>query len=579
MKKRVLFDYFALLTFVFILLSGCASKNNNLSPKESTKNPPVENQDKQEQKEHPREDEISLRVELEKPKIVNKLILREDFENGNPGFSPRGSETIEIINNLSYQGNKSLRVANRKETWNGPIIDLTDSMIPGEKYHISAWLKYENADVNELIIDCKVEKNGNEYLDFGTIKLTHGKWDNLIGDIELPKDTTTAAIYFETIWKTNPSKEDLVDFYLDTIELNKLEIETSKIQLPSLAEAYKDCFSMGISIVNEDLKDEVKRELITEQFNSITMGNELKPDYLLDYNASISDSKHNESPVLKFDTAKPGLDFAKENGLKFRGHTLIWHSQTPRWLFTEGYSKKEDAPLVSREIMLKRMENYIRQVFEYTNENYPDLIYGWDVVNEAINPDDGAQKGYRSKDSLWYQVIGEDYVEKAFEYTRKYAPKNVKLFYNDYNTYEPARRVAIYNLAQELKEKGLIDGIGMQSHITIDYPSLVDYEATIKKFAQLDLEIHITELDMNLQSNGEEDFLKQAKRYKRLFTTFKRINEEKTANITNVTFWGISDEYSWLNKDGPNYPLLFNKYLQPKEAFWGVLRDVSVPLY
>lgn len=259
---------------------------------------------------------------------------------------------------------------------------------------------------------------------------------------------------------------------------------------------------------------------------------------------------------------------------------MVWHSQTPRWFFTEGYSQDANAPLVSKELMLKRMENYIRQVLEYTQTNYPGLIYAWDVVNEAINPGEGDENGLRVKDSLWYEVVGPEFIEKAFEYARKYADPDVKLFYNDYNTEETGKLLYIKRLVKGLQDKGLIDGIGLQSHLTMDNPSLVDVNSSLLEYGELGLELQITELDMGLKSNTEEDFLNQAKRYKRLFMFIKSIHESGAANITNVTFWGLSDDISWLNKPSePNYPLLFDNYLLQKPAFWGVLLSPDIPLY
>jgi endo-1,4-beta-xylanase len=323
-----------------------------------------------------------------------------------------------------------------------------------------------------------------------------------------------------------------------------------------------------------------RQELIKQQFNSLTPGNELKPDSVLDYAACASKPEiYNESPAVKFDSMGPIFKFAKDNGIVMRGHTLVWHSQTPRWFFAEGYSAAANAPLVSKELMQKRLENYIRQVMEYTQKNYPGMIYAWDVVNEAINSD-GAKDDYRSKDSLWYQIIGPDYIEKAFEYARKYAAKDVKLFYNDYNTEDPGKMMSIYNMLKGLKEKGLVDGIGLQSHIAVSSPSLINVESSIRKYSELGLEIQITELDMDMAEKTGEALMNQAKRYKRLFTMLKFLDESAAANITNVTFWGLSDDISWLIKpDKDSYPLLFDQYLVQKPAFWGVVLSPDIPLY
>ncbi len=367
---------------------------------------------------------------------------------------------------------------------------------------------------------------------------------------------------------TEPAKEVRTDFYISSIDE----------EIPSMSEYWKDYFSIGIAITKGELLNDFKGDLIKQQFNSMTCGNEMKPDALLDREATKSAGTET-CPVLKFDSCDEMLQFCVDNNIKMRGHTLVWHSQTPDWFFMEEYSNKPDAVFASREVMLQRMENYIRLVMEYVNTTYPGVVYAWDVVNEAIAPGDGGEDGMRMSDSLWYQTIGSDFVEKAFEYARKYADPEQKLFYNDFNTYEAPKRIAILNLVNKIKDQGNIDGIGMQSHIGMSSPTLLDYEETIRKFGETGLEIQITELDINLDSNTEEDFLKEGTRYKRLFFTFKNLVDNGEANITNITVWGLTDEGSWLNKDGKRYPLLFNQVLETKPAFWGVLMDDGIPLY
>lgn len=347
----------------------------------------------------------------------------------------------------------------------------------------------------------------------------------------------------------------------------------------TLKDVWSDYFYVGAVLNGSGVTTDSYKELVKTHFNSLTMENEMKPDSLLDYNTCKSDPvKYNENPAISLARAEAGLKFAKENGLKMRGHTLVWHSQTPRWFFTEGYSFEADAPFVSRELMLKRMENYIRQVMEYVQTNYPDVIYAWDVVNEAINPGDGHPDGLRTE-SLWYQVVGEDYIERAFEYARKYAAPGVKLFYNDYNTEESAKVVFISRLAKKLIEQGTIDGIGMQTHINMTSPSLTDIDSSVQTYAKLDLELQVTELDMYTTLNTEEELQAQATRYKRLFLYFKKW-KESGIKLTSVTFWGTTDDRSWLNKGNlPCYPLLFDKNMEKKPAYDGVLGNPDIALY
>lgn len=507
--------------------------------------------------------------------VAEDVIYAEDFEDGQTEFIGRGSAKTTIVTDQAGEGTGSLFVSGRTALWNGAIVDLTALLAVNEKYIVKAKVLYENGPAT-VQFDCKVEKNNSEYLSFASAVAKKGEWTDITGSIIIPDGTTSAEVYFET----GAAGGDFIDFYVDGLSIVK-EVATVNRggDIPTLKEVYKDRFSVGVAATVSEIT-EYRQGLITEQFNSITPGNELKPDAILDRIACTTDKKYDDNPAVKFDRIKPILDFAKDNGLKVRGHTLVWHSQTPKWFFTEGYSEAPDAPFVSKELMLQRMENYIRQVIEYTDTNYPGVIYAWDVVNEAINPGDGQEGGYRSKDSFWYQVIGPEFVEKAFEYTRKYAKPEVKLFYNDYNTEDSARMLAIIKLAEGLKAKGLIDGIGLQTHIQVESPSLIDIEASIRRYGELGLEIQITELDMGMTENTEEAYLKQAKRYKRLFTIFKNLDEIGAADITNVTFWGLSDDISWLSKPGqPSYPLLFDQYLLQKPAFWGVVLSPDIPLY
>ena len=173
-----------------------------------------------------------------------------------------------------------------------------------------------------------------------------------------------------------------------------------------------------------------------------------QPENVLDAATTLADpAKYNECPAIHFDAAKPILDFCKQNGIQMRGHTLIWYSQTPSWFFYENYDV--NGKLASRELMMTRMENYIDAVINWCETNYPGVIYAWDVVNEAVDDAGGMRQSY------WTQTIGEDYVEKAFEFARKHAPANVELFYNDYNMLYPAKREAAKHLVEKINSFAL----------------------------------------------------------------------------------------------------------------------------
>ena len=349
-------------------------------------------------------------------------------------------------------------------------------------------------------------------------------------------------------------------------------------EAPSLAQRYEGIFRIGVATSPEMLRDEQAAALVAANFNSLTCENQMKPDFVMDRSSS-KRSGDGTRVKLNFAKAAPVLKFAQEHGMKVRAHTLVWHSQTPRWFFAEDWSDRKDAPLVDRDTMILRMENYIRDEMEYINTNYPGLIYAWDVVNEAIEPGNGHPEGLRTQNNLWYDTIGDDWVELAFTFARKYAAKGQKLFYNDYGCYGILKVGMLRNLLKKLVDRGLVDGLGMQSHIAMDSPSLLEYENALGTFARLGLTIHVTELDISTGDNTPLGQMRLANRYRCLFALLERLKTRTGYDIESVTLWGLTDNYSWLNTAAEKkYPLLFDQEHRCKPAFFGALQDASIPL-
>ncbi len=307
-------------------------------------------------------------------------------------------------------------------------------------------------------------------------------------------------------------------------------------------------------------------DLITENFNSITLENFMKPDYVLNKSKSIEAGEI----VVEFTKKTTDLlDWAKSNGMSVRGHVLVWYSQTPDWIFYEKFDKAQG--LVDRDTMLARMESYIKQTFEQLDTlGYTDMFYAYDVVNEALM-EDGS---YR--DCLWKQIIGDDYIWYAFSYADKYAPESIKLYYNDYN--EQFKTDAIVKLAQSLVDeagKSLIDGIGCQGHLyTKD--SIDSYMLTLKAFSALGLDVQITELDVSLgtwqkiDSASEDNLKAQGQYYFELVNKIVEGNAAGTTSVSGITYWGFADNLSWRRDRSP---LLFDNSLKPKYAYFGALQD------
>lgn len=381
-------------------------------------------------------------------------------------------------------------------------------------------------------------------------------------------------------------------------ENKKTSHDVSDVDGPALKDLYAKYFMMGAAINGSDkstaaIHHEGMANILKKHYNSTTLSNLMKPCYLLDEKACVKKGRKNANATdvsLNFDSCKESLDFCKENGIKMRGHTLVWHNQTPEWFFKKNYDAKKG--YVSKKVMAKRMENYIKGVLEYCKKNYPGVVYCFDVVNECVDDGTGddsvnwnCRTTFNGGDNFWYATMGTDYVEKAFTYARKYAEKGMKLIYNDYNAYVPAKEQNIYNLVKGLKEKNLIDGIGLQPTVDLYNPdelkgdSYDSFENCLKKYAELNVDIQITELSFKIdEETGERDeksLKRQADRYQEMFELLKKMDTASggPCNITSVTVFGICDDYP-LYDDLVQCLYLWDKNAKPKESFYRV-REVG----
>ena len=337
--------------------------------------------------------------------------------------------------------------------------------------------------------------------------------------------------------------------------------EEENASLPSLKETYAGKFDFGTCLPGSAFSNVKLLTLVKEQFSILTPENELKPDSVLDVAASrelVEEEEDETAVAVHFDAARPLLRFAQSQGLKVHGHVLIWHSQTPEAFFHEGYDIKK--PMVDRETMLGRMENYIKEVLTQTEELYPGVIVSWDVVNEAI--DDGTN--WLRKGSNWYKTVGEDFVVKAFEFARKYAKEGVLLYYNDYNTAYTGKLYGIIKLLNTVIPEGTIDGYGFQMHHTTGQPSTALITTAVEKIAAMGLKLRVSELDVGISKNSETSLNAQAKRYAEMMDLMLRFADQTEA----VQVWGVLDNMSW-RRD--SYPLLFDLRMDPKPAFWACI--------
>lgn len=339
-------------------------------------------------------------------------------------------------------------------------------------------------------------------------------------------------------------------------------IDSSK----GLQSYFKKYFTMGVAVSPRSLHSD-EAGLILQQFGSLTAENAMKMGPI-----------HPKENEYYWKDADSIVAFANRNHLKIRGHNLCWHNQTPRWMFTD-----EKGDTVSKNVLLQRLKDHISTVVK----RYKGIIYAWDVVNEAISDKPG--EFYRN--SPWFRICGEDFIAKAFEYAHEADPKAI-LFYNDYNVINPVKREKIYQLIKKLKAEGVpIQGIGLQGHWASNEPSAGLLDTTLQTFKNMGLQIQITELDISVypkeyqaRDRKKEDYntefstekeTAQIERYKAVFQIFEKYKK----HITGVTFWNISDRSSWLDnfpvRGRKDYPLLFDKNLHPKKAYWEVIKTLQ----
>jgi len=340
-----------------------------------------------------------------------------------------------------------------------------------------------------------------------------------------------------------------------------------------LKAAYAEHFKVGVALPSAVFSgsDRLAAQLAKAQFNRITAENETKWKAVHD------------GPAFTFSVADGFVRFGRRNDMEIHGHTLVWHTDQPAWVFAGKGGAK-----ATREELLGRLQQHIDKVAG----RYEGKVAYWDVVNEALQ-DDGSMRS-----TEWFRIIGDDYIEHAFRMAAAAAP-TAKLVYNDYNMWMPAKRDAAVALVKRLQDQGIrIDGVGMQGHYrTAGEPTIQQVEDAILAYKALGVEVLISELDVdplpyawdklgadvgfNTELRAELDPYRDgfppeaeeahAQRYADLFRLFKKHSDV----IGSVTFWGLSDDYSWLNTwpvpGRTNYPLLFDRHLRPKKAWYAIM--------
>ncbi len=408
---------------------------------------------------------------------------------------------------------------------------------------------------------------------------------------------------------------------------------------PGLKDAYKNYFKIGVAVTPRNVTDSLQKSVILKEFNSITAENCMKPGEI-----------HPQPGVWNFAQADAIANFCRENGIKMRGHCLVWHSQFANWMFNkydengnqvverdengdtiwveqparggfggfgggfggfggfggqrpqgapqggqraqgqrqgQGQRAQAQAPQMTKvpkyaKATKEEFYDSLRAHIQVVVNRYKDVVYCWDVVNEAMsdanNPDAPYEQSFRQ--STAYQLCGDEFILKAFQFAHEADP-NATLFYNDYSAWTPAKRTYIYNMVKKLQAEGApITGIGMQGHYNIyDNPTIEDFEKAIQMYLELVDDIQITEFDVRINheaggqlqfSRGEGQVLTdsiaqlQMAKYDELFKVIRKYKK----NFSCVTFWNLGDRDSWLGAN--NFPLLFDGEYQRKAVYYTV---------
>lgn len=490
---------------------------------------------------------------------------------------------LQVVNGIELT-KEGYKVCPGKIEKRNPIeIDITKFAGKQVYIELSCNIKAKNKSDSKTQVNWFVDELSENLPSVANDIIPNNKWTKLNGKLTVNIDSGKNIIL-----SGGGYDKDKVTFFISDLSIKikdlangeKLEDLTGWYEAPSLKDAYKnyfDYFGLTVTYQGEFDRTEVQKGLMRHA-DCITFGNELKPDFIFDWQPInklkefvAEDGKSYKVPdgIPTYNRVDKILTIARDCNLMVRGHVLVWHSQTPDMFFHEDYDVTK--PFVDKATMNARMEWYIKDLLSYINNwektknNGKRIIFAWDVVNEAIS-DNATDLAYlRDSNSNWYTVYQDDsFIVNAFRYANKYAPKDVLLIYNDYNSYQPAKTKAILKIVDKIQstKDARIDAVGMQSHIKIDYPAINLYEDAIKQFVAKGLDVQITELDV---ANGKTVYnpLELKERYKQVFELYLRNRKTSSKHgVSGVTIWGLTDETTWLNALGDyrgyrQYPLLF----------------------
>ena len=500
------------------------------------------------------------------------------FEDGGlDGWSSRtAGAAVRNSTAAAHGGTHSLLTTGRTANFNGPQISVSNKMYSGSQYNLSAWVLLVPADGSNHVINMSLQTTLGGNMSFPSITAfpgitvpADGNWHQIsVNGYNMANsyDPGTAFVYLQTV---PPSGTDLVSFYVDDFQLTYVAPPTIQTNIPSIYKALSEFFPVGAEMDTTDLSGP-HSQLLTMHFNSLVSGNDMKWS-----------SVENTKGTFNYGNADSEVGLAVCNGMKIRGHNLVWATgaQTPAYATGDGTNSPANQAVVTANI-----QEHIQSEVQHFGSN----VYVWDVVNEPLDPSQPDCLAH----GPFYKVLGKSYMDVALQAARQYAPAGTKLFINDFSTTDPNKLACLVQVVGDLRNRGIpLDGVGHEMHNAINFPSTQSMVNAINTVAENfpGLEQQITEMDMSVYHAGDTTsnygnnippsvLAEQGWLYAQYFAALRQLSGKLSA----VTFWGFADDDTWL--DGfpvarTDYPLPFGMGLQAKPAYWGIVDPTHLPGY
>ncbi|GGH43556.1 endo-1,4-beta-xylanase [Microbacterium album] len=490
------------------------------------------------------------------------VVLHTDFEDGLGGWAPRdagaGAPRVELTG-VAHGGAHAAIVTERSGQGAGIGHDVTGLLVPGTAYRLEAWVRFaEGQPVDDVWLSLARTTGGSTtYSTLGQFSgISNNGWTHVSATFQATA-ADQALLYFET----NYNGSNRSDFLVDDVVLKVPDAVVIE-DLPSLAGTVD--VPLGVAIDSRETTGS-PAELLRRHFTQITAENHMKPEAW--YGADRAFAPHPEALAL--------MDFAAANDLDLYGHVLVWHSQTPAWFFQDASGAPLAADGSGQQTLRERMRTHIFAVAESLADRYgpygsaSNPVTAFDVVNEVVS--DGGEFADGLRRSEWYRILGEEYIDLAFEYADEafnetYADagsdRPVALFINDYNTEQDGKQGRYAALVDRLLERGVpLDGVGHQFHVSLAMP-ISALAGALERFAGLGLTQAVTEFDVTTGTPvTQARLVDQGYYYRDAFEVFR------AHDLFAITVWGLTDGRSWRSSNGA--PLLFDDELRAKPAYYG----------